>query len=111
MLSFFRRRGSVKKSNRQSTMLHHPMMEVLEARCLLSRITEFPIPTNFARPVSVRPGQDGNIWFSEYMVNKIGRITPGGSINEFPIPTTNSYPGGIATAPDGNIWFTETHGN
>ncbi len=50
-------------------------------------------------------GPDGNLWFAEYEINKIGRITPGGTITEFLLPTAPAYPLNIATGPDGNLWF------
>jgi peptidylprolyl isomerase len=43
--------------------------------------------------------------------NKIGRITPTGTITEFPVPTSKSGPLGISAGPDGNIWFTEINAN
>jgi streptogramin lyase len=52
-------------------------------------------------------GPDGNLWFTEYWGNKIGRITPTGTITEFPIPTKGAGSVGIALGPDGNLWFTE----
>jgi virginiamycin B lyase len=43
------------------------------------------------------PGRtDGNLWFTELTGDKIGRITPAGSINEFPVPTASSRLTGIA---------------
>jgi virginiamycin B lyase len=54
---------------------------------------------------------DGNLWFAEYLGNKIGRITPKGVITEFGVPTTNSAPFGITIGLDGNLWFTESQGN
>jgi streptogramin lyase len=53
-------------------------------------------------------GPDGNLWFTEGFVNKIGRITPAGVITEFPIPTETFYgPFSIAAGTDGALWFTE----
>jgi len=48
--------------------------------------------------------------------NKIGRITPSGTITEFPLPASHSafdaqYGAGITTGPDGNLWFTENGAN
>ncbi len=40
--------------------------------------------------------------------NKIGRISPSGTITEFPVPNLLSE---IAAGPDGNLWFTEDSGN
>ena len=51
------------------------------------------------------------MWFTEGVGNKIGRITPTGTITEFTIPTANSGPLGIAAGADGNVWFTENSGN
>ena len=43
----------------------------------LGTITEFPIPTQASCPTNgLAVGPDGNIWFTEYWGNKIGRIAP-----------------------------------
>ena len=65
---------------------------------------------------AVALGPDGNLWFPETAVdpvtglqlNRLGRVTPGGSVTEFSISTDNGLPGGITRGPDGNLWFTET---
>jgi virginiamycin B lyase len=69
-------------------------------------VTEFPIPTDGAGLWGIAPGPDGNLWFTEQQANKIGRITPAGSITEFPLPTPYGYPYHISPGPDGNLWFT-----
>ncbi len=81
-----------------------------EARAQIT-ITEFPIPTANSRPYTIVPGPDGNLWFTESVGNKIGRITPAGVITEFPVPAAQSGPYGIAVGRDGNIWFTERFAN
>src|SRR5262249_25355942 len=98
---------------RQRPAVHcsHPRLEALEQRCLLS-INEFPTPTPSSHPFSITAGPDGNVWFTENSVKKIGQITPRGSIAEFPIlVTNNAMPTGITTGPDGNLWFTESNAN
>ena len=74
-------------------------------------VNDFPVPVQYSGPQGITVGPDGNIWFTEYAANKIGRITPAGVITEFPIPTANSGPWGIAAGPDGNLWFTERLGH
>jgi len=74
-------------------------------------ITEYQIPTGGSQPAGITQGPDGNLWFTEYVGNKIGKITPSGVIAEFPIPTAASNPNGITRGPDGNLWFTERLGN
>ncbi|MGZ7023751.1 MAG: virginiamycin B lyase family protein, partial [Ilumatobacteraceae bacterium] len=59
-------------------------------------------------PSTITLGPDGAMWFTEEGSNRIGRLTPGGSLSEFPIPTVQAAPGGIIAGPDGNIWFTES---
>ena len=66
----------------------------------------FPIPTASALPYGITAGPDGNVWFAESNSNKVGRITPGGTITEFPTPTLGSAPNQIATGSDGNLWAT-----
>jgi len=61
-----------------------------------------------AAPAYITAGPDGNLWFAEVGVNKIGRITPAGVVTEFSAGITpNSGPTGITAGPDGNLWFTE----
>ncbi len=47
-------------------------------------ITSFSLPTAASHPEGITKGPDGNLWFTEYNGNQIGRITPGGTITEFP---------------------------
>jgi len=70
--------------------------------------TEFPIPSANSGPICIKSGPDGNLWYIEEDANKIGRITPSGTITEFPIPSASySNPTSITSGPDGNLWFTE----
>jgi streptogramin lyase len=73
-------------------------------------ITEYPIPTTNSRPELVCAGPDGNVWFTERLGDKIGKITTAGVITEYPL-AAGSNPYGITTGPDGNLWFTEGGGN
>ena len=73
-------------------------------------LKEFPLPNPGSSPRIIALGSDGNMWFSEHTGNRMGRITPDGTITEFPIPTPNSMPRAIALGADGNIWFGEFAG-
>src|SRR5205823_5779856 len=75
-----------------------------------SRFTEFSIPTASSDPHGIVTGPDGNLWFTEFSGNNIGRITPAGELMEFPALAAFSYPYDIAKGPDGNLWFTENIG-
>ena len=72
---------------------------------------EFSIPTEGSAPSSITSGSDGNLWFTESKVNKIGRITSQGHITEYLIPTPNSVTGQIVSGSDGNFWFYENNGD
>ncbi len=74
-------------------------------------ITEFLMPNENSMPYNIIEGTDGNLWFTEFDLNKIGRITPHGKITEFTIPTEFGLPVDITSGADGNMWFTETVGN
>jgi virginiamycin B lyase len=77
-------------------------------------ITEFPVPTLGARPLGITGGRDGNVWFTESMVDKVARITPEGVVTEFPLPNpcpVRCQPHEITSGPDGTLWFTEAFGN
>ena len=85
------------------------------------KVTEFPVPPTEvpspppgpaitgSSPYQITVGPDGNLWFTEWFADKIGRITPSGTISQFQIPTALSHPYGITAGPDGNLWFTEEH--
>lgn len=77
----------------------------------LGTIAETPVPTAEAEPGNIAAGPDGNLWFTEYKGQKIGRITPAGEISELSVPTANAHPEGIAAGPEGNVWFTERTGD
>jgi streptogramin lyase len=74
-------------------------------------IGQFAIPTAASEPSGVAAGADGNVWFTEYKGERIGRITPAGTVSEFSVPTERARPEGIAPGPEGNLWFTERKGN
>jgi streptogramin lyase len=79
----------------------------LEARCLLAiGVTELPAPGPSS---GITDGPDGNIWFTELLAGKVGRISPDGAAVEFAVP--GAIPAGITRGPDGNLWFADEHGN
>ena len=58
----------------------------------------------------ITAGPDGNMWFTEYSTDKIGRITPGApnTVTEFTVGITpGSLPAQIVSGPDGKLWFSE----
>lgn len=74
-------------------------------------ITEFPLKAA-SGPIGIVLGADGNLWFAEVYVNKIGVMTPAGTlIAEYTVPTANSDNKFVTEGPDGSVWFTETVGN
>jgi streptogramin lyase len=74
---------------------------------LTGSVTTFNLGGANSSPASIRPGPDGNLWFTEPGADQIGRITPAGQITLFAAPTAGSQPTEITAGPNGNIWFTE----
>jgi streptogramin lyase len=77
------------------------------------RIKEFPLDVADSGdlPYAITSGPDGNLWFTQPLHDRIGRITPSGTITWFSSGiTAGSHPWAITAGPDGNLWFTE-HGN
>jgi streptogramin lyase len=71
-------------------------------------IKEYSIPTSECSPDGITAGPDGNLWFTEYNSNKIGKVTTSGAFTEYSIPPNpGGGPSDITTGPDGNLWFTE----
>ena len=68
-----------------------------------------PAMSGGSYPGAITAGPDGNLWFTEHIGNRVGRITPRGAVTEFRVgPTTAFGPGDIAAGPDGNLWFTSS---
>src|ERR1700720_1677804 len=79
-----------------------PRLEQLEERCTPSfvPITEFTAGiTSGSNPNNIVAGPDGNLWFPEYYSDRIGRITPAGTVTEFSAGIS-SGPADIAAGPD-----------
>jgi virginiamycin B lyase len=79
---------------------------------------EFDVPATDRVPTDIVLAPDGNVWFTEELGNRIGRITttaqpgsPVGTVTEFVIPTPNSGPTGITVGPDNRLWFTQRAAN
>jgi virginiamycin B lyase len=69
--------------------------------------TQYNLTTANAFPFGVALDQNHDLWFTELVGNKIGEITPQGSIIELPIPGSGYMePSGITVDPSGKVWFT-----
>lgn len=55
---------------------------------------------------SMLEGPDGNVWFTDYPNNRIGKITPSGHVTFFRLGS-NATPGSMALGSDKAMWFTE----
>lgn len=75
-----------------------------------AKITEILLPNTGSEPDGVTIGPDGNVWFTEYATDRIGRYDPTNTtFTEFVIPTASSDPTSIAIGPgDSALWFTES---
>jgi len=82
-------------------------------------VVSIPLPAATTRVMNgiydIAAGPDGNLWFTEAILNKVGRITPAGVVTEFDLPpgpggAVTSDPRDITAAPDGNLWVTEDYG-
>jgi virginiamycin B lyase len=70
-------------------------------------ITLWDVPTLGSRPHDPRAAQDGSIWWTGQLANKLGRLDPKtGAIREYTLKSPNSGPHGLAEDKAGNIWFT-----
>jgi streptogramin lyase len=81
-------------------------------------ISQFKVPTlnagtgdkNTSVGNYITLGPDGNVWFTEEHVGKIGRVTPDGVMNEFALPSGASSLLGLVSGPDGNLWIRDYGG-
>src|SRR5215831_14092830 len=77
-----------------------PCLATLMPACLLAvTFTEYTAPTANSNPYVITSGF-GNLWFTEYGGNKIGKLTTTGSFTEYTVPTASSGASGITSGPD-----------
>ncbi|MFH0848935.1 MAG: CFI-box-CTERM domain-containing protein [archaeon] len=71
------------------------------------------IPTGYSRPRYVEADMRGNIWFTEFDSNKIGRyVLNNTAFVEYSLPEMGAGPNHISiTRPNGDVWFTEIRAN
>jgi hypothetical protein len=63
-------------------------------------------------PNFIAAGPDGNVWFTPFHGDRVGRITPDGFVTEFTAGISpGATPRGITAGPDGNVWFVESGGS
>jgi len=79
---------------------------------LSGAITEFAVPTLSSNGLGgtiggIATGQDGNIWFTEKVASKIGRITLSGVFTEWAYATGIYRFQRVTTTPDGFLWIAE----
>ena len=87
----------------------HRTLASPKARHVNATFREYPIPSPRSRPYILAYGPDGNIWFCESGVGKIGRLSLNDErITEFDLPSRDCQPIGIVAGADGNLWFTES---
>lgn len=74
-----------------------------------AKYTLLNLPNAGSGPYGITCGPDGQIWFTEYAGNRIGRFsTANGNFAEFTIPTSGADATAIVLGNDGGLWFTET---
>jgi virginiamycin B lyase len=69
-------------------------------------LAQFELPGPGSFPTRLAVGPDGNVWFTEMQEDKVGGITPSGSIQMFQLPS-GARPLEIVAGADGNLWVTE----
>jgi streptogramin lyase len=86
-----------------------PLLEQLERRALLTKITEFATGSG-GLPAAITTGADGSLWFALLNGDAVGRINPKThAINTFSsgLPAI-ANPTMITSGPNGDLWFTES---
>ncbi|HEU5248890.1 MAG TPA: hypothetical protein VFW15_02795 [Thermoanaerobaculia bacterium] len=88
------------------TALLAVVIGLLQATTLAAQFVLFPVADDsHIGPRGICLGPDGNVWFT--VANRVGRITPSGTITSYDLSTANSRPTAIVAGPDGNLWFLE----
>jgi streptogramin lyase len=56
-----------------------------------------------SNPNAITLGSDGNIWFTDGVAGKLGRVTPAGAVTRFALA---GGPNSVTVGPDGALWAT-----
>ena len=72
----------------------------------LGSTEEFFAPTQPTKPSMLTEGPDGNVWYTDSSVTKIGKVTPSGEVSEFS-PGLTGVALSITSGPESKLWFTE----
>jgi len=67
--------------------------------------TSFALATRSALPYQIALDQAGNAWFTEFSGNKLGTVSPNGTVVERQIPLPSGEPTGLAVDSRGRVWF------
>jgi virginiamycin B lyase len=74
-------------------------------------VKTFSATTSFTEEgCSMVEGPDGNVWFTDYSNDRIGKITPAGQVTFFSLGSDGS-PLSMTVGSDGALWFTEYFAN
>lgn len=68
-------------------------------------VTETPLPHRESGPGSIVEAKDGDVWFTEYFRQRVGRLTPSGELSEYKLGTSAAL-GDTTVDRKGRIWFT-----
>jgi streptogramin lyase len=75
------------------------------------QMTRFKLPgpakARNTAPAAIVAGPDGDVWFTDPALGRIGRVTTKGAITEFDLDVS---PRGLTLGPDGNLWFSSFAG-
>jgi streptogramin lyase/plastocyanin len=70
-------------------------------------VEEIPTASPHSWPTGLDLDRNGNLWFAMTRANRIGRLSPDGSVQEYTVPTLDARPTGIKVDREGNVWFAE----
>ncbi len=71
--------------------------------------TSILVPTNASFPMRLTLDQEGRVWFTDFVGNKIGVYDPSSnSLREYLIPTNSSGATDLTFDGEGNLWFSES---
>lgn len=90
-----------------TTVLVAALLALVPTAPASAATTVFSVPTSNAGLGRITTAPNGDMWFIEEDVNKVGRITPAGVITEFDLPATTTGDGTVQDldiAPDGTVW-------
>jgi virginiamycin B lyase len=97
------------RARRCAAFIALSLVSAFPAAAHAGTVTSYDVGAN-SQPSHIISGPGGDLWFTEFQSNQVGRLTTSGVLTEYPLQI-GAGPRGLVEGPDGNVWVAEDSKN